>query len=140
VVREEGKSLLLTSHILTEVDEMADRVALIHRGSIPVLGTPEELKAALGAREFVELQGDGSRPGLAPATIDKIMRLPGVINALEREPGWLSFGVSDALAGAEAIIRVLREDGVRAGFRQHTVSLEDAFMHHIGELAERFDS
>jgi ABC-2 type transport system ATP-binding protein len=139
VVREEHKSLLLTSHILSEVGEMADRVALIHRGSIPVLGTPEELKAALGARELVELCCEEKEQGLAPATIDNILQLAPVVGRLEREPGWVSFGVSDALAGAEAIIRVLREDGVQARFRQHTVSLEDAFIHHIGELTEKFD-
>jgi ABC-2 type transport system ATP-binding protein len=140
VVREEGKSLLLTSHILTEVDEMADRVALIHRGGIPVLGSPAELKAALGAREYVELRCNDTHHGLAPATADRILHLAPVVSSLEREPGWVSFGVTDALAGAEAIIRVLREDGVEARFRQHTVSLEDAFMWHIGELAEKFDS
>jgi len=32
--KNEGKSLLITSHILTEVDEMADQVALIKNGKI----------------------------------------------------------------------------------------------------------
>ena len=43
------------------------------------------------------------------------------------------------VSGAEAIIRTLREDHIVAGFRHHTATLEDAFIHHIGELAERFD-
>jgi ABC-2 type transport system ATP-binding protein len=133
--RTRGKSLLLTSHVLTEVDEMADRVALIHRGSIPVVGTPGELKAALGAADFFELE----KSALPAATREKILRLETVLLSMEREPQWISFGVTDALAGAEAIIRVLREDNVRAGFRHHMVSLEDAFIHHIGELVEKFD-
>ena len=40
---------------------------------------------------------------------------------------------------AEAIIRTLRQDHIQAGFRYHAVSLEDAFVHHIGELTEKFD-
>ena len=136
LVREENKSLLLTSHILSEVDEMAQRVALIHGGRIPILGTPEELKAAIGATDFIELE----KAGLPAATLEKIRALEPVLCTLERDPEWVSFGVTDPLAGAETIIRVLREERVQTRFRHHRVSLEDAFVHHIGELAERFDS
>jgi ABC-type multidrug transport system ATPase subunit len=135
-VHEEGKSLLLTSHVMSEVDEMADRVALIHRGTIATCGTAAELKAAIGATEFVELQ----TRGLPDATRARIERLPGVLCSVAREPGWVSFGVTDVLAGAEAIIATLRAEGVQVGFRQHAVSLEDAFLYHVGELAERFEA
>jgi ABC-type multidrug transport system ATPase subunit len=135
LVRKEGKSLLLTSHVLSEVDEMADRVALIRWGTIPVVGTPSQLKAAVGAAEFVELE-DARLP---EATQQKILALEPVLCSLEREPGWISFGVSDSLAGAEAIIHTLRADNVQTAFRHHTVSLEDAFLHYVGELTEKFE-
>jgi len=135
LVREESKSLLLTSHVLSEVDEMADRVALIHRGTIPTVGTPEELKSAIGATTFVEVGKDA----LPPATREKILGLEPVLFGIERDSQWVSFGVSDLLGGTEAIIRVLRQDNVQADFRHHTVSLEDAFLHHVGELSEKFD-
>jgi ABC-type multidrug transport system ATPase subunit len=134
-VREDGKSLLLTSHVLTEVDELANRVALIHRGTIPVIGTPSELKSAIGAMEFVEIE----KGALPEATRQRILQLAPVLFTVERDPQWVSFGVTDPLAGAEEIIRVLRADKVHVGFRHHSVSLEDAFLHHVGELAERFD-
>ena len=134
-VYEEGKSLLLTSHVLSEVDELANRVALIHRGTIPIAGTPAELKSAIGATEFVEIE----RGALPAATREKILQLEPVLFSMERDPQWVSFGVTDPLAGAEVIIHTLRADNVQAGFRHHTVSLEDAFLHHVGELAEQFD-
>jgi ABC-2 type transport system ATP-binding protein len=134
-VTQEKKSLLLTSHVLSEVDELADRVALIHRGTIPIVGTPDDLKAAVGAAESIEIE----RATLPAATRKQIERLAPVLFAQERNDHWVSFGVGDALAGAEAIIRVLREDNVHARFRHHTVSLEDAFVHHIGELGAKFD-
>jgi ABC-2 type transport system ATP-binding protein len=132
-----GKSLLLTSHILTEVDEMADRVALIHRGTITRTGTSAELKAALGASDFVEIENH-----LPVTTIERLQRLPAVQGMVERESGWLSFAVKDPMAGAEEIIRTLREDHIRARFRHHPVTLEDAFFFHTGELEarpEKFD-
>ncbi len=134
-VYEDGKSLLLTSHVLTEVDELANRVALIHRGTIPVTGTPSELKSAVGATEFVEIEKDA----LPEATRRRILQLAPVLFDVERDPHWISFGVTDPLAGAEEIIRVLRADNVHAGFRHRTVSLEDAFLHHVGEMTEKFD-
>jgi ABC-type multidrug transport system ATPase subunit len=133
--QQEGKALLLTSHILSEVDELANRVALIHRGAIPITGTPEQLKATVGATEFIEI----AKETLPAATQEKILRLEPVLFSVERTPSWLSFGVSDALAGAEAIIRTLRQDNVKAGFRHHPVSLEDAFVQYVGNLAEKFE-
>jgi ABC-2 type transport system ATP-binding protein len=134
-VTQEDKSLLLTSHVLSEVDELANRVALIHRGTIPIVDTPDDLKASVGATESIEIE----KAALPASTRQRIERLKPVLLAQEHNHNWVSFGVEDAMAGAEAIIRVLREDNVRARFRHHTVSLEDAFVHHIGELSEKFD-
>jgi ABC-2 type transport system ATP-binding protein len=132
---EEQKALLLTSHILSEVDELAHRVALIHRGTISVADTPDELKAAIGATDFIEIERDG----LPATTREKVLQLPPVLFGFERDPQWISFGVADPLDGAMAILEVLREDSVQPRFRHYIVSLEDAFVHHIGELTERFD-
>jgi len=135
LVRQQGKSLLLTSHVLSEVQELADRVALIHRGSIPIVGAPDELRSAVGAAEFVEIE----RSALPAATEERILQLGPVLFSAKRSPGWVSFAVDDFLAGAEAIARTLREDSVQAGFRHQTASLEDAFVHYVGELSETFE-
>jgi ABC-type uncharacterized transport system ATPase subunit len=47
--------------------------------------------------------------------------------------------VRDPFDGAEAILRTLRQDGVVAKFRLRTASLEDAFVHHMGVLGDKFD-
>lgn len=133
--REERKSLLLTSHILSEVDEMANRVALIHGGTITVTGTPSDLKAALGVQGFIELRRDA----LPAATRASIEQLAPVLRVVDRDPDWVSFGIADPLDGAEAIIRVLREHEVRVPFRHGSISLEDAFVHHLGVQADRFE-
>jgi len=135
LVNVDGKSLLLTSHVLSEVDELADRVALIHQGRIPTVGTSRELKAAIGAVEFVEVEA----AALTPAVHAEILQLEPVLFDVEREPGWASFAVNDGMGGAEAILQTLRRVGISAGFRLHYATLEDAFLHHIGELTERFD-
>ena len=135
LVRENGTSLLLTSHVLSEVDEMADRVALIHRGRIPTIGTPFDLKAAVGASDFIEIES----AALPDSVRTELMALEPVLFEIERDPQWVSLAVSDVMAGAEAIISVLRRNNVVAGFRQHSTTLEDAFLHHIGTITERFE-
>lgn len=132
---EEGKTLLLTTHILSEVEQLADRVALINAGEVEIVASPQSLKAAVGASEFVEVQGDG----LPQSTINKIAALDSVLFSVTRESNWVSFGVTNLLNGTEAIIGVLRQDDVYAMLRHRTVSLEDAFLHHIGKLEDRFD-
>jgi ABC-2 type transport system ATP-binding protein len=135
-VHDQGKSLLLTSHVLSEVDELADRVALIHHGAIHATGTPRTLKDALGAAEFIEIEKDH----LPAPALERILRLPGVRGYIEREPGWISLGVADLMAGAETIIQALLREGVETSFRHHSATLEDAFLFHIGVLDERFDA
>jgi ABC-2 type transport system ATP-binding protein len=134
-VYQYNRSLLLTTHILTEVEEMADRVALIHAGKIGVLGSPETLRKDVGAKEFVELQ----KETLPLATQEKILQLEPVLFCTERDPQWVSFGVSDLFLSTELIIQTLREDNAHAMLRHHTVTLEDAFLHHVGVLADKFD-
>ncbi len=135
LVTENSISLLLTSHVLSEVDELADRVALIHRGDIATVDSAQHLKNAVGAANFIEVEA----AHLPEEVRQEIVELPPVLFELDRDPNWVSFAVDDPLNGAEAIIAVLRKHDVVAGFRQHTTTLEDAFMHYIGEISERFD-
>jgi ABC-2 type transport system ATP-binding protein len=57
-LRERGVSVLLNSHLLSEVELVCDRVAIIARGQLVAAGTPEELSRASG----VEVEtGSGTR-------------------------------------------------------------------------------
>jgi len=52
-------TVLLTTHYLDEAERLCDRIAIMHRGRIVALDTPEALLAGLG-HELVELRVDGS--------------------------------------------------------------------------------
>jgi ABC-2 type transport system ATP-binding protein len=43
-IKDLGKTILLSTHILQEVPEMADRIILINQGRLIFEGTPEDLK------------------------------------------------------------------------------------------------
>ncbi|GAA3709691.1 ATP-binding cassette domain-containing protein [Terrabacter ginsenosidimutans] len=52
--RDHGMTVLLTTHYMEEADALCDRVALMHRGSLRALGSPDDLKAAAGAEASLE--------------------------------------------------------------------------------------
>ncbi|MCP8937503.1 ATP-binding cassette domain-containing protein [Alsobacter sp. SYSU M60028] len=43
-----GTTILLTTHLMEEVDALCDRLGVLHRGRLEEVGTPEELKAEIG--------------------------------------------------------------------------------------------
>ncbi|WP_414542973.1 ATP-binding cassette domain-containing protein [Nostoc sp. CCY0012] len=62
-LRASGTTVLITSHYLEEIDALADRVAIIDRGTVIAAGTPSQLKDQVGGdritlriREFSPLE------------------------------------------------------------------------------------
>ena len=43
-----GATIFITTHLMEEADLLCDRVAIMHRGKVAALGSPAELKAAIG--------------------------------------------------------------------------------------------
>ncbi len=51
---EYGMTVLLTTHYMEEADLLCNRVALMHHGTLQTIGTPAELKAAVGTDASLE--------------------------------------------------------------------------------------
>lgn len=51
-LREGGRTLFLTSHLLADIEQLCDRMAVIHEGSIRFVGAPEELIAVHAAADM----------------------------------------------------------------------------------------
>lgn len=61
--REAGNTVFLSSHILADLDEMCDRVGILHNGALVYVGTPAELKLRASTpsleHAFLEVIEDG---------------------------------------------------------------------------------
>ena len=55
-LRDEGITVVLTTHYMEEADELCDRLAIIDHGKILVEDTPAALKASIGAQKIYELE------------------------------------------------------------------------------------
>ncbi|MDP2959161.1 MAG: ABC transporter ATP-binding protein [Longimicrobiales bacterium] len=47
-MRDEGKTIIFSSHIMSEVEKLCDRIAIVHRGKLLALGTLAELRELTG--------------------------------------------------------------------------------------------
>ncbi|MBI1354694.1 MAG: ATP-binding cassette domain-containing protein [Acidobacteria bacterium] len=61
-LRAEGRTVLLTTHYMDEAEQLCDRVAIIDKGRVIALGSPEELIGALGGDRVLEVVLDGPAP------------------------------------------------------------------------------
>lgn len=55
--KDEGITVLLTTHYMEEAETLADRVGIIDHGKLIALGTPDELKESIGAFDLVIMRG-----------------------------------------------------------------------------------
>ncbi|MFW3170408.1 ATP-binding cassette domain-containing protein [Geodermatophilus sp. CPCC 206100] len=122
-LRAEGRTVLLSSHILAEAEALCDRVSIIRHGRTVQSGSLSELRHLTRTTMTVET----ARP------VSGLETLPGV-HDLARSNGRVRFDVdSDAL---DAVVRHLGGFGVRA-LTSTPPTLEELFLRHYGEdLAE----
>ena len=115
---EEGMTVLLSSHLLTEVEDVCNRVAIVRQGKIVYEGEIAELKRGAGTRYWLQTTDDARALAVCGAQ-------PG-IGDINTDHGRISFTADDAAAAA--LSQALVESGalIRAMAPQ-TVTLEDLF-------------
>ncbi|MCA9075155.1 MAG: ABC transporter ATP-binding protein [Planctomycetaceae bacterium] len=144
---EMKKTVLISSHILTELGEICDSAAIIEAGEILAHGTIEEIQAqrkrrrAVAPREGVEAV-DGPHDDDEPETTVLGVRVLSDVERLERwlleqpfvsavnmGPQQISFTFSgDAAAQCDLLRRIVENKFELLEFTGKTQSLEDAFM------------
>jgi len=136
--REEGRTILLTTHYMDEAERLCDRVAIIDHGRLIALGTPRELIASLGGEHVIELTAS-SQNGPCNA-LEAVQRMPGVSSARE-ENGAVVLSVSEPHAVLPRLLAELsRLSCELTGLTTRHASLEDVFVklagRHLSEEEE----
>jgi ABC-2 type transport system ATP-binding protein len=114
--REQGRTVLLSSHILAEVEALCDRVSIIRNGRTVESGTLAELRHLTRTSISAELAGHPN--GLT--------NLPNV-HDLRIEGNTVHFDVETT--GLDDVLRKLTEVGVR-GLTSQPPTLEELFLRH----------
>ncbi|MFJ8535657.1 ATP-binding cassette domain-containing protein [Streptomyces sp. NPDC093591] len=120
--RERGRTVLLSSHILSEVEELCDRVSIIRKGRTVESGSLADLRHLTRTSVTAELAGPPN--GLS--------RLPGVhdlaIQPMERGQG-RRVRLQVDTDQLDAVLRSLSESGVRS-LTSTPPTLEELFLRH----------
>ena len=127
VIREIGKerTVLLSTHVLSEAQQLCDRVLIINKGKIAAEDTPANLQASLIGSERGMLRVRGEADNL----IEKIQKVKGVNYVQPKEDGVLEFQFAP---GQDVRAEVARTT-VKAGYdllemRPIGMSLEEIFL------------
>lgn len=120
-LRNEGKTILLSTHMMGEAERMADEIVLIHRGQVVLDGTLDEVRGSFG-KNTLHLDFDGD--GAFLRDLPQVRRAAIVNNAAELS---LADG-ADPQAILEAILPRLR----LRRFELAVPSLEHIFIEKVG--------
>jgi len=126
LLKEQGKTVLLTTHYMFEADELCDRIAVIRAGEIVAEGTPAELKQRVPGGRVLEVE----TYGVTDAARDAVAGLPGVRSVAMEERGQQQVLLLQCEPGAELTQGVLGLLGdVRVGrVVSREPTLEDAYV------------
>jgi ABC-2 type transport system ATP-binding protein len=131
IASERGAAVLLSTHLLTEVEEHCSRVLIIHRGRVVAEGTVGEIVRKAAAPRSGRLHVAPEHADRAAAILTAAAEVEEVRNA-NGQPGLFNVvfaGSSNGSAAPDEALRALLEAGVSLrSFELEATRLSDAFL------------
>lgn len=123
-LRDEGRTILLTTHDLTEAESVCDRVTLIDRGRVLATESPRTLGLLVSRFRHIDAEG------VAPPLLDEIRSLAGV-RTVSIVDGTARIEVDEEGATAEVLRRLVAR-GVTA-IQTDLPSLEEVYVQLVAD-------
>jgi lipooligosaccharide transport system ATP-binding protein len=123
-LKQQGVTLVLTTHYMDEAEQLCDRLVIMDRGGIAEQGTPQDLIRRLSTRDVVELRFAGEPPEIPDGTFD------GLVARIESLPDRVLLYTEDGDALSPIAHERLRPQSVLV--RRST--LEDVFLRLTGRM------
>ncbi|WP_285774752.1 ATP-binding cassette domain-containing protein [Microtetraspora sp. NBRC 13810] len=122
-LKQEGKTLVLTTHYMDEAEQLCDRLVVMDGGRIVAEGSPRALIERYSTAEVVELRFGVLRPA------DLVGKLEGVGERVDPLPDRILVYTGD---GDAAVAEVHRRGLAPSSVLVRRSSLEDVFLHLTG--------
>jgi ABC-2 type transport system ATP-binding protein len=124
-LKDEGRTIFLTTHDMVEAESVCDRVTLIDRGRLLATETPRTLGRLISRFQRIDVTGADV------ALLDEVAALPGVSSATRQADGSTRIEVSEE--GATAVVLRRLVDGGVTDLQTSLPSLEEVYVQTIGE-------
>ena len=134
-LKQEGHTILLTTHYMKEADQLSDRIGIIDTGKVIALDTPEGLKRRIDQKEIIRLEVTGWQEYIG----EKLRALSEVSNLVARKQGeadlWeVNLQSSNSRAVLPKLVENIGQNGTRlVNMNIVKPSLEDVFIHLTGK-------
>jgi ABC-2 type transport system ATP-binding protein len=132
-LRDDGRTVLLTTHDMAEAEAVCDRVTLIDSGRLLATERPAALSSWISTYSRVDARDVPAER--VPQLISELRDIPGVSGVRAIQP----FGIrveTDAADVAPQVIRHLLDSGINS-VATSTPDLEEVYLHIIGERGLR---
>lgn len=125
-LREQGKTILITTHYMDEAQTLCDRIAIMDGGQIIALDTPTGLINRLGAQATIDCRLDGK------ATSSDIRELPGVTGMRRANERFMVY-TTEMQPTLEALLTYAAQRSIpMTDLQVRTPTLEDVFLDLTG--------
>jgi ABC-2 type transport system ATP-binding protein len=132
--REQGITMILTTHYMDEADVLSDRIGIIDHGKIVALDTSAELKKKVSGSDTVILELDLSN--LTPKLFSETQSLSCVSQVLAKNPAGLKI-YAEGEEAIDTIIDTVRSSGGKiASIKKLEPTLEDVVIQLTGHRTE----
>ncbi|AEM39750.1 ABC transporter-related protein [Pyrolobus fumarii 1A] len=126
-LREQGVGILVSSHLLRELEGLADEVVIISRGRVVYKGGLEELAARMKVGGVVEARVSDAR------RVAEVLRSSGLVERVEVEGDVVRAWVARD-ADTSSVVKLIYDAGVNVlSVEAKRVSLEDAYRRLVSE-------
>ena len=126
-LRDQGKTILFSTHRMDQVEKLCDHIALIHRGHLVLSGSMREIKSTY-PRNRVQINYEGDNGFLNHPSIQSLKRYPGRAEIILRSSDTLAEDAQSILAQAIRSARVTR-------FEVAEPTLEEIFIEKVRETS-----
>jgi len=134
-IKEEGRTIFLTTHYMEEADQLSDRIGIIDHGKIIALDTPQNLKNNLNKTNIINLELDNWTEDV----LEKIKEIPAIENVTSKfNENTQNFEVKVHVSNGSETVSNLITSTISSGikiinFRVEEPTLEDVFINLTGK-------
>lgn len=132
-IKEEGRTVLLTTHYMEEADQLCDRIAIIDHGRIIAMDTPQALKSLLDEQRMFSIQTYRWDEAWTQTLIAQGVSSVQTLFDEQLRCFTVTMHLNNGLSAGEVLTWLVTADAGIINFANREPSLEDVFIHLTGK-------